>query len=186
MQRRVGVVAGFIPLCFLLVGCTNAGAAGNQGGLAGPRDVNSTGEPASEERVTQLTINVELTDAGITPSSVYIPAGKGVQLVVRNRGLREHHYRVLGLVPRDLMWVAPDEDVSGGPIDHEAHHHGTSAGAYRAASPAGIRPTGSEVHAYAHGGGGGMDVVLFTATSQGTFAVECPLNPEMVGQLTVY
>ncbi|MBI3973795.1 MAG: hypothetical protein HY332_21165 [Chloroflexi bacterium] len=37
--------------------------------------------------------------------------------------------------------------------------------------------TGSAlVHAYAEGGGGGMDVVLFTATKTGTFVVQCPLS----------
>lgn len=177
-RRRVGFLAGFVPLCMLLVGCTSA--------ASGAADVISAPGPGSEELVRQLTINVEVTDAGITPASVYVPAGMGVQLVVRNRGRNEHHYRVLGLVPRDLMWVGPDTDASGTAINHEAHHQGTSAGAYRAASPAGVRPTGSEVHAYAPGGGGGMDVVLFTATNKGTFMVQCPLYPEMAGQLTVY
>lgn len=185
-RRRFGLAAGFIPLSLLLVGCTIGGAVGSQDGLPGPGDGRSTRETGSEELVTQLTINVDVTDEGIRPASVYVPAGKAVQLVVRNRGQNEHHYRVVGLVPRGLMWVAPDEGASGAAIDHESHHQGTSALAYRAASPAGIRPTGSEVHAYARGGGGGMDVVLFTAANRGTFIVQCPLYPEIVGQLTVF
>ena len=55
----------------------------------------------------------------------------------------------------------------------------------RATSPAGITPTGQEVHAYVSGAER-IDVVLFTATQTGTFVVQCDLHPEHVGKLTVF
>jgi cytochrome c-type biogenesis protein len=55
----------------------------------------------------------------------------------------------------------------------------------RAASPAGIRPSGSEVHAYAPGQRG-TDAVFFTATQIGTFVVHCDLHPEHSARLTVF
>jgi len=135
-----------------------------------------------------LTINVALTDDAIEPSSIFVPLGRRARLVVRNRGSSEHHYRVLGLVPKDLLWLAQDlPAVSPASVltdDHSDHHAETSFIPFRFASTAGVRPTGTEVHAYARGGE--LDTVLFTATKTGTFSVRCPLHPEIVGTLRVF
>ena len=134
-----------------------------------------------------LTVNVSLSDAGVEPSTVFVPAGQPVQLMLRNRTGSEHHYRVVGLTVDDLAWVekgagsaVPDALAEPG---HD--HHNRQTVRTRAASPAGITPTGHEVHGYVTGASK-VDVVLFTATQAGTFVVTCDLHPEHAGSLTVF
>jgi hypothetical protein len=120
----------------------------------------------SDTPADYLTLNVAVSDTDIQPSVLFVPAERPVQLLLRNRGSSEHHYRVVGLVPDDLAWVArggsaPQEGVS----DDEHNHHGRRFLSQRAASPAGIRPTGDEVHAYVPVPGD-VDVVLFTANQR--------------------
>lgn len=162
-------------------------------GLASPHVQNAAA--GGDEPATPLTINVDTADDGIQPASIFIPVGKPVQLVLRNRGATEHHFRVLGLVPKDLLWLSREATaeesalVTDGVVkedEHSAHHQAGSLVTFRARSPAGIRLFGDEVHAYAAGGGGGMDVVLFTATNTGTFTVQCPLHPELAGKVTIF
>src|SRR5687767_4731563 len=52
-----------------------------------------------------LTVNVAVSNAGIQPSTVFVPAGQPVQLMLRNRSTAEHHYRVVGLTPDELWWI---------------------------------------------------------------------------------
>ena len=136
--------------------------------------------------VRYFLVNVEISDAGIQPSTVFIPAGRPVQLVLRGRDRTEHHYRVLGLLPDELSWVdaAPSamaEDVSD---DDHAHHNSTFVQS-RDASPSGIRPTGDEVHAYVSPAET-ADVVLFSTTQIGTFVVRCDLHTKDIGKLVVF
>jgi cytochrome c-type biogenesis protein len=142
---------------------------------------------APEAPADYFTLNVAVSDEAIAPSVLFVPAQRPVQLLLRNRGTTEHHYRVVGLVPDDLFWVS-----RGGPAPQDAlvddehkNHHGRQLLQSRAASPAGIRPTGDEVHAYVSVPGD-VDVVLFTATQTGTFLVQCDLHPEHAGRLTVF
>ena len=164
-------------------------------GVAGPQaDAAAAVDHSAHQTVTlggpevYLTINIELTDDGIEPSSVFVPLGRRVRLVVRNRASAEHHYRVLGLVPQDLLWLAQDLPVASAASvstdEHSDHHEEISFVPFRFASAAGIRPTGTEVHAYAQGGE--VDAVLFTVTKTGTFSVRCPLHREVIGKLTVF
>ena len=159
-------------------------------------DESQPDESSSDESSGQasaapfFTVNVDITEEGFRPASISIPVGQTVQLVVRNRTQVEHHYRVVGLIPRNLLWLAEPEperpeDVSLD--DHEAHHNNTYV-AWRGPSPAGIQPNGDEVHAWTHlySPGGGKDVLLFQAANTGTFEVVCPLHPEFVGEVTVY
>lgn len=140
----------------------------------------------SDESVRELTINVTLTDDGFQPPAIFIPAGRRVKLVVRSRGTTELHYRVLGLVPRDLLWISEPKGGREEGVSEEEHEHHHAAGfvRWRSKSPAGIRPIGDEVHAYAEAGG--VDVVSFTPTNTGTFLVQCPLHPQIAGKATVY
>jgi cytochrome c-type biogenesis protein len=133
-----------------------------------------------------LTLNVVVSDTGIEPATLFVPAGRQVRLVLRNRGTTEHHYRVVGLAPDDVAWIAQGEGSAATGAPGEDHnHHDRRFVQWRGASPAGIAPTGDEVHAYAPGSRG-TDVVLFTATDAGTFVVRCDLHPEKVGTLTVF
>jgi cytochrome c-type biogenesis protein len=134
-----------------------------------------------------FTVNVGISDTEIEPSAVFVPAGRPVQLVLRNRGSVEHHYRVVGLVPGELSWLADRADTGQDAASDDDHnnHHGRTFVTWRAASPAGIGPTGREVHGYVlperH-----VDTVLFTATEPGTYVVQCDLHPDKVARLTVF
>ena len=133
-----------------------------------------------------LTLNVVISDAEIQPAAVFVPAGRPVRLVLRNRGTTEHHYRVVGLTPDDVMWISPGQSSGETAVSTDDHnHHDRQFVRRRARSPAGVTPTGDEVHAYAPGSRG-TDVVLFTASGAGTFVVQCALHPEKVGKLTVF
>lgn len=132
--------------------------------------------------VAMITVNVELTDTGFVPDSVSIPVGRGIQLVVRNRGAREHHYHIVGLQPTDLLWLSK-EDPSDTPPDVHATHHGAELVPYHICK-SGICPAGIAVHA--HAAPGDIDVIIFTATKTGTFVVECPLHPELKGKVVVF
>lgn len=140
----------------------------------------------SDEPLVYMTINVEATDTSFNPSTIFLSAGQAVKLVFRNRGTTEHHYRVLEMTSVGLQWLAGPEDVQLEGVTDEEHelHHTTGYMPFRVASPAGIKPIGDEVHAYA--APGDRDVVLFFPTSTGTFVVECALHPEIMGQVIVY
>lgn len=182
-------------VALLLAGCTAAPAPSGAVLVTGAAAVAAPAPPPAAEGLRYLTVNVELTDEGIVPAVVAIPAGREIKLVVRNRGTTEHHYQVIGLAPQGLWRITTDaanttrdsndamEVVSV--EDHDDHHnHGASLGAYL--SQAGVTPAADTVHAFAQGGGAGMDVLFFTATTPGTYEVRCPLHPEMVAQLTVF
>lgn len=187
MNELMGVwrrlLVGLMPVGLVLAACSNPAGVSSEANVAAPQ-----GEPATplDEPVEFLTINVDITDDGIQPPSIFIPAGRRVQLVLRNRGSAEHHFRVPRLVPKDLLWLARPEGAREEGVTDEEHerHHDASFVPFRARSPAGIRPMGDEAHAYA--AAGGMDVILFTATNTGTFSVQCPLHPGIVGKVTVF
>lgn len=166
------LLLGLVTAALVLTGCS--GAAVVQ--VAAPQ-----GEPASV-----LTINVEMTDSGFEPKSIRIPTGQTVQLVLRNRGTTEHHFKVQGLAPGEILWLtreagAREEGVSE--EEHAAHHTSTGFVDWRGISPSGIKPSGKEVHGYAMQGA--MDAVIFTAPKAGTYKFGCVLHPQLVGTLTV-
>lgn len=141
---------------------------------------------APEDTTTFFIVNVDMTDTGYQPASIFIPQGRRVLLVLRNRGTTEHHYRVLGLMPTNLLWLTePAGAIEAGVSaeDHELHHSGDFV-PWRDRSPAGIKPMGFEVHGYAVEGG--VDEVVFTPTNAGTFVVQDPLHPEIAGKVTIF
>ncbi len=140
----------------------------------------------SDEPQDYLTLNVVISDTEIQPSVLFVPVGRPVRLVLRNRGTTEHHYRVVGLAPDNVAWISQSQEGAQTGVPGEDHnHHNRQFVRWRGPSPAGIAPTGDEVHAYAPGSRG-SDVVMFTATAVGTFVVQCELHPEKVGRLTVF
>ena len=154
-------------------------------GQAPSHDGVEHGSPA-DGPVDYLTLNIAISDSDIEPSSVFIPAGRPVQLLLRNRGTTEHHYRVVGLAPDDLAWIDRDVSPRSAVVPGDEHnHHGRHFVRLRATSPAGISRTGDEVHAYVSDASR-VDVVRFTTTQTGTFVVQCELHPEKVGKLTVF
>jgi cytochrome c-type biogenesis protein len=146
-------------------------------------DAADHGAPASAP-AEYLTLNVAVSDTGIEPSVLFVPAGRPIQLMLRNRGTIEHHYHVVGLLPDDLTWVIPGAGAGAASSDEHDHHNRMYVRT-RSASPAGITPTGQEVHAYVSEAQR-IDVVLFTATQTGTYVVKCDRHPETIGRLTVF
>jgi cytochrome c-type biogenesis protein len=140
---------------------------------------------AFDSSALDFTVNVGISDGGIQPSAVFVPAGRPVQLVLRDRGSTEHHYRVVGLVPDELLWMADGTDGGSTAPAAEHDHHNHRFVNWRAVSPAGIRPTGREVHAYVWPDRR-LDAVFFTATQTGTYVVQCDLHPDETGRLTVF
>lgn len=194
------VLIGLLPIVLVLGACTATSDDGShQMEAVAPHGEAAAGDPAavvnleklravsSDQPLEYQTINMRITDAGYQPAAISIPLGQRVKLVVRNHGRTEHHYRIMGLVPGDLRWRVPaemsEEEMTSEEDNHDLHHAGAFV-SMRSASPAGIQPTGKEVHAYAQGGG--LDVVLFIPTNQGIFEVQDPLHPEIVGQVTVF
>jgi cytochrome c-type biogenesis protein len=160
-----------------------AGLAAQSAGV----DHSSHAMPEATSAFTlDFTVNVGISDAEIQPAAVFVPAGRPVQLLLRNRSWSEHHYRVVGLVPDELSWLADSADSEEATVPDEEHnHHGRRFVPWRATSPAGIRPSGNEVHAYVSAERR-VDAVLFTATRAGTYLVQCDLHPEQVGRLIVF
>jgi cytochrome c biogenesis protein CcdA len=140
---------------------------------------------ATDQPDLYLTVNVAISAAGIEPAAVFVPLGQPVQLMLRNRGTSEHHYRVAGLTPDGLRWLDRHEDAPESAAGGNHDHHIRTFTATRAPSPAGIAPSGREVHGYVTGARI-VDVVLFTPTQTGTFAVACDLHPQETAQFTVF
>lgn len=188
-RRAYAIVVASLALLGIGI-ALRASAAGdaNAAEIATRADYSANQSATTSGLDVYLTINVALTDDAIDPSPVFVPLGRPVRLVVRNRGSSEHHYRVVGLVPKDLLWLAQGLSTASaagaGTDDHSDHHGEMSFVPFRFASTAGVRPTGAEVHAYALSGE--LDTVLFTATKTGTFSVRCPLHPEIAGTLKVF
>jgi hypothetical protein len=175
------------------VACAGTPGVGGPAAVAAPPIVNLQEHEhhahhlatADGAPVAPLTINVYVTDGGMRPDSIFVPLGHEVQLVMRNVGTSEHHFRVVGMSPRDLMRLVRDDPVAGPVAAGHAHDHGAGLAPLGVStSIAGVRRSGAEVHAYAFAGG--MDVIVFTPIQTGTFAVECPLHPGMKGELTVF
>lgn len=173
MRRWLRPLLVLMPAALLLGACS--GTAGNAGTAIPPAMPGAV-----------VTVNVYVTDTGFEPSTINIPVGRTVQLVLRNVGTTEHHFHVQGLVPGNLLWISRHEagQEADGSDDH-SHDHAVGFVPWRDISPHGIKPKGNEVHAYASPAVGPMDVVLFTATNTGTFIVTCPLHPEVVGKVIV-
>ncbi|MBI2854701.1 MAG: hypothetical protein HYX87_07270 [Chloroflexi bacterium] len=171
-----------------VVADTSAGARSNP--LASASSLGNQDDPlvrpvaAFDSQSPYLTVNVDVTDTGVQPPAIYLPAGKSVLLVMRNRGTREHHYHIFGLVPADILWLSKESDGSGaGAGDHDEHNHGGALVPYHICS-SGVCPTGDDVHM--HAVAGDMDAILFTATTSGTFLAQDPLHPEINGKVVVY
>lgn len=135
-----------------------------------------------------LTFNIDLTRDGPKPEHLFVPSNRSVQLVFRNRATSEVHYKVIGLTPDEISWIAVPEDevVREDDVSDEDHdaHHDRDFVPWREESRSGIQPSGEEIHGYT--ALGELDVVRFVSTMLGTFDVVDPLHPEFSAQLTIY
>ncbi|MDA1258414.1 MAG: hypothetical protein O3C10_11335 [Chloroflexi bacterium] len=191
------ILVGLVPLGLILAACSGSEATAVSDDVQEPAPISSDVDTAITDGTAALlsaiadqrtvTINIALTDTGFDPAWVFVPEGREVQLVFRNRGETEYHYRVVGLEPENLLWINVPEDVAEEGVTDDEHdaHHASEFVPWRATSRAGIKPTGDEVHAYVSSGGN-RDVVRFVAPAIGTYSVVDPLHPEFTGELTVY
>lgn len=145
----------------------------------------------------EFLVNVILTDTGYEPETIFIPAGRPIRLVLRNRGETEHHYRVAGLIPSDLRWRLEPQldtyDLESDPefadayvddIEHILHHLTPTYVPFKEESRSGIKPIGNEVHGYTHRGT--IDVMTFYALQTGSYDVIDELHPELTGTVVVF
>lgn len=194
--------AGLVALSVAVTACVGASeeSGDTADGASGTTVTMATPDLESET----LVVNVALTDTGFEPETIFLPAGRHVQLVLRNRGTREHHYRVIGLVPAYMSWyLYPEVDISeidamspaereelgiSGDIDdpeHVVHHLTPTFVPFKEESRSGIRPIPNEVHGYAQAGGSG-DVLTFFPLNTGSYVVEDVLHPEITGKVVVF
>jgi len=135
-----------------------------------------------------LTFNIDLTKDGPKPEHLFVPSNRAVQLVFRNRATSEVHYKVLGLKPDEISWIAVPEDevIREDDVSEEDHdaHHDRDFVPWREESRSGIQPSGEEIHGYT--AMGELDVVRFVSTVLGPFDVVDPLYPEFWAGLTIY
>ncbi len=138
-----------------------------------------------------LAINVNVTDQGFEPNTIFMAQGQRVKLVVRNQGATEHHFHIIGLDPENMLWAAKATEMEGvGNVDLEEeddghnHDHGGLVDFHMCTSAFGICPTGLSVHA--HAAPGDMDIILFTTTNQGNFRITDPLHQNLMGTAIVF
>ncbi len=199
-RRRHG--AAIVALGFVMAACTVKLPGGPDEGFYD--DVTSTTTPAvpvlsrDGEEIPlsefQITVNVDLTDTGFVPETIFIPQGRGVQLILRNRGDTEHHYRVQGLVPNQITWLASAEynllqlqdEVPPEEMSEAEHllHHLIAFVPFRDPSPFGVTVLANEVHGYAEPRS--RDIIRFIPTNTGTFVVQDVLHPEITGHVVVF
>lgn len=158
--------------------------------------------------LSPLNINVSLSEDGIEPEIIFIPAGRPIRLVLTNRGLAEHHFRIKGLVPIELLWMvfpeideyeiasmSPEDLVAYGfeeaatitdaaELEHFAHHLMPQMMPTKAESPSGIKPLATEVHGYV--ARGGLDVMEFVVLKTGEYEAEDVRFPEFTARVIVF
>ena len=151
----------------------------------------------------EFVVNVVLTDEGIEPATIFIPAGPPIRLVLRNRGTREHHFRIPGLIPHHMSWLMPPDvsaydldsmtaaqlaeigiENSSEDVDHVIHHLAPSFVPFKAESPTGIKPLPTEIHGYVLLGV--SELMMFFAGNTGAFEARDVLYPEFTARVVVF
>ena len=179
MKRKMPALASIVVTLVLRA----AGLAAQSNSMG--HSSHAPHDAADDPTLLDFTVNVGVSEAGIQPSTVFVPAGRPVQLVLRNRGTLEHHYRVIGLEAEGLSWLADNPDAADAVSGENHSHHGRTFVPARGTSAGGIRPSGHDVHAYVTQDRR-VDEVLFTANHTGTYVARCDLHPGEVGRLVVF
>lgn len=199
MRRGFRVMVVVVAL-LALAACTDSPS--DDGGGSGGSQTESV-NVAPDFGASPVVINIALTDEGFEPSTVHIPAGRPIRLILRNHGSGEHHYRIAGLIPLQMSWLLEPEldeydvadmtpeqlaevgiDGQVDDIEHVLHHLTPSFVPFKAESRAGIKPLPNEVHGYVTEGN--LDVMEFFASNTGVFTSEDVLHPEIVGRVIVF
>lgn len=204
MSHRYSVRYLVAALALALVGsaCSGDSEETLTAGGAGSRE-SVTVEP--DFSLPPLPVNINLTDEGFDPDIIFLPAGRPIRLILRNHGTTEHHFRINGLIPVQMRWMLlpeideyevaslTDEElvdygIAGvtdvGELSHLVHHLKPTFVPFKEASPAGIKPLGTDVHGYVTLGV--TDVMTFIALQTGEYAAQDVLFPEITGRVIVF
>jgi hypothetical protein len=197
----------FALLAFaLLASACSSGDGSTEGLVAGGDRPQVMVQPDLDANA--LNINVSLTDEGIEPDIIFIPAGRPIRLVLANHGSTEHHFRIKGLIPSQLRWMeapeideydidsmTPDDLIAYGieeaagitdeaELAHYFHHLLPQYVPSKAASPAGIKPLGTEVHGYVILGK--REAMEFIALQTGEYTADDVRFPEHTARVIVF
>ncbi len=184
-------------IALVLVAAACSGSEGSSDGPTLPTAAPSVMVPQDLDSPI-FVANVQLTDDGFDPDMIFVPAGRQVRLVLRNRGSHEHHYRVAGLIASEIRWLMePDVDeeeidnlladnagFTDDDVEHILHHMTPSYVPFKDASLSGIKPLRNEVHGYAQAGQ--TDVLTFYPLATGKYEVEDVRYPEFTGTFVVF
>lgn len=200
-MNRMAYTAILLAFALVLAACTPAEEAGSVSAAGGDESGTVFVEPDYD--ANEILVNIFLGDEGIEPSTIFIPAGKPIRLVLRNRGTREHHFRVGGIVPINMSWYTPadiDEydldsmtpeelaelgiENSSSDAEHELHHQNASFLPFKEESLSGVKPLPNEVHGYVQVGLN--DVMSFITVNTGVFIAEDVLHPELTARVIVF
>ena len=198
-------LAGALVLALVAGACSSDDGSESGAGSTGREQEIVTVQ--ADLSMPPLNVNVVLTDDGFEPDFIFLPAGRQIRLVLRNRGTTEHHFRIQGLIPAQLRWMLTPEidesevddlsleelmDLGIGPVDasseadlsHLVHHLTPSFVPTKPMSPTGIKPLGTEVHGYVTLGA--TEVMTFFALQTGQFISEDVRFPEITGRVKVF
>ena len=208
LTRTFAAPAGvLLALALVASACSSSDPAAGSGDLVagGHREV-VTVQP--QLNAPPFNVNIVLTDEGIEPDIIFIPAGRPVRMVLKNRGTGEHHFRIKGLIPSQLRWMeipeideydidsmSPEELEAYGIADidtitdeaelqHVLHHIQPSFVPMKEQSPAGIKPLGTEVHGWV--GLGDVEVMEFFALQTGEYVADDVRFPEHTATVIVF
>jgi len=205
IRLSVRIMIGVGALALIAAACSSDDAAGDQLVAGGDRP-RVTVQP--DFSAAALNVNIRLTDEGIEPNIIFLPAGRPIRLVLTNHGSTEHHFRIKGLVPTQLRWMEVPEideyDVASmstsdlaaygiaeaanitdeAELAHYLHHLIPTFVPQKAASPTGIKPLGTEVHGYVTRGR--LDVMEFFALQTGEYIADDVRFPEFTARVIVF
>ena len=134
-----------------------------------------------------VVVNVRFEGSEIWPKQVSVPAGRQVQLVLRNSDQEEHHYHILGMETVGILWSSKEDGALSSVSDeeHALHHAEVNMVPYHICNArSGICPTGEWVHA--HADPADMDMIVFVANNPGSYEVSDPLHPDLSAVFTVF
>ncbi len=203
-RRSLQYLIGVLALSLVAAACSSSDTGSVGGAVRSEREI-VTVQP--DLGMPPLNVNVLLTDEGFEPDFIFLPAGRQIRLVLRNRGTTEHHFRIKGLVPAQLRWMlTPEVDetevddlspeemadlgivLEGGEgeadLSHIVHHLTPQFVPTKEVSPTGIKPLGTDVHGYATLGT--TEVMTFFALQTGEFVSEDVRFPDITGRVIVF
>jgi len=136
-----------------------------------------------------VVVNVWFDNRGVWPQQVSVPAGRQVQLVMRNHDQEEHHYHIMGLPTVGMLWLSKEGEMSTESDvtaeDHEIHHAAVNMVPFHiCTSRSGVCPTGQWIHAHAEPAD--MDIIVFVTDEPGTYEVSDPLHPDLKAMVNVF